>query len=172
MAYPMGRPTAASFNDRVGGPAHPGRRDETSNVASVVGGPMVALVVEAMNMQGDEGAAVRLGRAFKKVREDAGVSGPELARRLTAAGVSEGLTASHIYRWEAGGRPLNLGLIEIAERVMGVGTGTVLRRAGYVDDAGLVDVDTIAPEYRESVRLLLDAARRRKETGGDGVDSQ
>lgn len=127
---------------------------------------MVALVVEAVNEQGDEGAAVRLGRALKKARESAGVSGPELARRLNAAGVSDAIEASHIYRWEAGGRPLNLGLIEAAEQLMGLDAGTVLRLAGYVDDGGLINVATLPGWANKAVRAIL----RDLSIEGDGTN--
>ena len=127
---------------------------------------MVALVVETVNMQGDEGAAIRLGRAFKKARESSGVSGAELARRLNASGISDSIEASHIYRWEAGGRPLNLDIIECAEQVMGLDAGAVLRLAGYVDDRGLLDISTLPPWAGKAVRAILRDLR----IEGDGTD--
>ena len=131
---------------------------------------MVALVVETENMQDDE-VAVRLGRGLKQARMSAGVSGAELARRLTATGLNEaGFPSSQIYRWEAGERPLNLRLIEAAERVMGLRAGTILRLAGYVDDDGLIDVDTLAPMPRYAIGAILEQAARNEAIRGDGED--
>lgn len=137
----------------------------------------MALVFEAEKMQDDE-VAVRLGRGLKQARALAGVNGAELARRLTAAGVNEtGIPSSQVYRWESGERPLNLRLIETSERLMGLRPGTVLRLAGYVDDDGLVDVDTLEPWARRSIQALLRqveqdrSVRNNTLNNGDGVVS-
>lgn len=122
-----------------------------------------------MSTNDDKGAATRLGRAFKKARESAGISGSELARRLNATGISDSIEASHIYRWEAGGRPLNLPLIESAERVMDLSPGTVLRLAGYVDDAGLLNVDSLPYWARRTVRAILLDVEQDQAGGSDGA---
>lgn len=113
----------------------------------------MSLVVDAE--KADE-VAVRLGDALRKARGS--MSAASLARGLQVA-------PNYIARWEAGGRRLDLETIERIEMLLGVRTGTVLRLAGYVDDGGLIDLDTLTPGARRGISAIL------REYADDGVAS-
>lgn len=152
---PLGHGSPGSV--RGGGQRNP-RRDPST---SVVKGHKI--VVVATPEKSVDSVAVRLGEALQKARAAAGVSRAELARRL-------GVIPNYLYRWETGERRVDVEVILESERVMGLRAGTVYRLAGYVDDDGLVDVDTIPSPMGDSVRLLIAEARRREQAAGDGVD--
>lgn len=103
--------------------------------------------------------AVRLGGGLRGARLAAGVSQAELARRL-------GVAPNQLNRWEAGGRRLDLETIEQAEQRLGLPRGTVFRLAGYVEDAGLLDVATLPAWASKAVRAIL----RDLSVDGDGAD--
>jgi transcriptional regulator with XRE-family HTH domain len=114
--------------------------------------------------------AARLGRALRKAREDAGVTQSDLARRLET-------TPNQVSRWEAGGRRLDLEVVEEAEMAMGLTSGTVLRLAGFVSDGQLVDLGALPNGARRSVRAILrewglgeDRERPAEGVDGNGVD--
>lgn len=103
----------------------------------------MSLVAEAEKV---DGVAIRLGGAVRKARGS--TSAASLARRL-------GVPPNYIARWEAGNRRLDFETIEAIEAALGVRAGTVLRLAGYVDDGGLIDLDTLRPDLRRTVSAIL-----------------
>lgn len=113
----------------------------------------------AVMVESDQVAA-RLGAAVRLAREGVGVTQAELGRRL-------GIASQEMNRYERGGSRLSLERIVDVERVLGVRAGTVLRLAGFVDDNGLVDVDTLAPWAQTSIGILLERAKSREVPGGD-----
>lgn len=129
----------------------------------------MAFVVEADRMSDD--VAVRLGQALKQARTQVGMTGAELARQLTASGrFDKGVPVQNVYRWESGERPLSLATIELAEGIMKLRAGTILRLAGYVDDGDLIDVGTLPPWAQRPVRAILKDADRDKLVGSNGED--
>ena len=92
--------------------------------------------------------AVRLGDGLRQARAMVDMSQAELARRL-------GVIPQYVNRWEAGGRRIDPETIEAAERELGVRRGTVWRLAGYVDDAGLVDLDLLGADAARAVRAVI-----------------
>lgn len=130
---------------------------------------MVAPVAEVEKMT-DE-VAIRLGRGLREARARAGITAAELARRLSAAGLSDtSIPPNYVSRWEAGGRRLDVETITMAEQVMKLRAGTVFRLAGYVDDGDLIDVGTLPPWSQRSVRAILKDAGHEELVSGNGED--
>jgi transcriptional regulator with XRE-family HTH domain len=105
-------------------------------------------VVVAASDKSDDVVAARLGAALRQARLNAEVSQADLARRLN-------VIPQQLNRWESGQRRISPETIADAERALKVRVGTVGRLAGYVDDGGLIDVDTLPPWARRSIRALL-----------------
>lgn len=107
-----------------------------------------------------------LGRALKAAREEAGMSAQQLADQL-------GVTDLTVYRWESGGRRIDLDVLQRIHGVLGLRKGELLRAAGVVDEGRLVDLDALPPELRRVfVTLLRDFGHdipgdRQDAAGGD-----
>lgn len=124
-------------------------------------------VVVAAPDKSDDVVAARLGAALRQARLNAEVSQADLARRLD-------VIPQELNRWESGRRRISPETIADAERALKVRVGTVGRLAGYVDDGGLIDVDTLPPWARRSIRALLrqvDQDRSAEDVGRDDGDS-
>lgn len=111
--------------------------------------------------------AEQLGAALSAVREACEVSQGDLGRRI-------GKKQTYISEWESGRKTLPLRLIPDIEDALGLAKGTILARAGLVDQ--LVSTrDVIAsdpsldPEDRRLLLGLYDRSRRRVDANNDGV---
>ena len=92
----------------------------------------------------------RLANALRATYEEAGTSQEELARAL-------GVDQTTISGWARGHRRPPLEVLPEIERACGMQRGTILRRAGYVDDGpgALVSAIAGAPDIDETGKRIL-----------------
>ena len=91
----------------------------------------------------------RLGAALRATYEDAGVSQEQLADGL-------GVDQTTISSWARGMRRAPLDALEEVEKICRVRKGTILRRAGYVDEGvDLVTAIRTAPDLDEHGRQIM-----------------
>ena len=116
---------------------------------------MYGVGVDAGSEHRETADVPRISQALRIEREGRITQG-ELARRL-------GVPQNYVSRWETGARPIKLDDLERIEAAVEIPKGTILRRAGYVDDP--TDARTMIagdprlnPPERSAVLLAYDGA--------------
>jgi len=78
----------------------------------------------------------RLSEAFRATYEAADVSQEDIAAAL-------GVDQPTVSKWARGMRRVPLEALPVSEKLCGVPRGTILRRAGFVDDIGLQTIEDV-----------------------------
>lgn len=95
----------------------------------------------------------RLSEVFRQTYEAAGLSQVDIAEAL-------GVDQPTVSKWARGMRRPPLDALPIVERMAGLRAGTILRRAGYVDDGpcdvlAAIDADPdLDEEARTAIRIM------------------
>lgn len=115
---------------------------------------MYGVGVDAGSEHRETADVPRISQALRIEREGRITQG-ELARRL-------GVPQNYVSRWETGARPIKLDDLERIEAAVEIPKGTILRRAGYVDDPTdtrtmIAGDPTLAPPERSDLLALYDA---------------